>query len=216
MEKPRILYVYDAMCGWCYGFSGIIQRISHKYSGHYDFIAVSGGMIVGEQIEPVSVMANYIKSAYPRVEALSGVKFGEPYVKLLDEGTYILNSIKPGIAMTVFKSYFPLQSIDFVHDLQKAHYREGKSLNEREVYEELVPLFGIDTGEFVERLNDEQFHIRTQEEFDHVKKLGINGFPTVLLENEQGLFMVSRGFRSYEEMEKLFEGMISGLAELED
>ena len=27
MEKPKIIYVYDALCGWCFGFSPSMEKI---------------------------------------------------------------------------------------------------------------------------------------------------------------------------------------------
>ena len=31
-QKPTILYVYDIMCGWCYGFSPVINRLYEEYN----------------------------------------------------------------------------------------------------------------------------------------------------------------------------------------
>jgi hypothetical protein len=35
--KPKIIYCYDAYCGWCYGFSAVINKIWGKYKENIDF-----------------------------------------------------------------------------------------------------------------------------------------------------------------------------------
>ncbi|MBC7865377.1 MAG: DsbA family protein [Bacteroidia bacterium] len=201
-DKPLILYVYDALCGWCYGFSPVIKKAAEVFENDFYFVTVSGGMITGDRIGPISQMAGYIKKAYKGVEEKTGITFGEGYLKLLDEGTYLNNSIKPAIAMSVFKSFFPLRSIEFAHDLQAAHLYNGKDLNGRDVYFELIEKYGIDKEEFLARLNSEKFQQQTFQEFDEVKRLGITGFPTVLVQINDEIFTVSNGFINYEELAK--------------
>ena len=36
MEKKTLIYCYDAYCGWCYGFSPVIQKISEEMSNKID------------------------------------------------------------------------------------------------------------------------------------------------------------------------------------
>lgn len=181
-EKPLVLYVFDAMCGWCYGFSPVIKKASEVFSGDFYFAAVSGGMMTGDSVKPIASMADYIKKAIPRVEESTGVKFGEGYLNLVNEGSYLLNSIKPGIAMMAFKSFYPFRSIEFAHDLQKAHMGEGKNLNERAVYLDHIKKYEIREDEFLERVNSDECREQTYREFEEVKKVGLTGFPSVLVQ----------------------------------
>lgn len=40
--KPLILYVYDAMCGWCYGFGPVVKKAAEVFADDFDFVAASG------------------------------------------------------------------------------------------------------------------------------------------------------------------------------
>ncbi|MFW5658939.1 MAG: hypothetical protein ACOCZ8_03040, partial [Bacteroidota bacterium] len=44
-KKPtmKVIYVYDALCGWCYGFSPNIQQLHDEFGDRVDFEVVSGG-----------------------------------------------------------------------------------------------------------------------------------------------------------------------------
>ena len=203
MEKPRILYIQDAMCGWCYAFGGILDELRLKHQDFFDFIAVSGGMVVGEKIAPISELKEFLKEAVPRVEEYSGIKFGEKYLALVEEGSYINNSIKPAIALSAFKSMKPFSSVEFAHDLQFEHFYNGKSLNEKEVYIELAANYDVDPDELLARMNSEQFRTYANDDFEFVKKLGITGFPCVLGETKKGLYMLAQGYIHEEDMDKI-------------
>ncbi|MCD6068302.1 MAG: DsbA family protein [Bacteroidetes bacterium] len=205
MDKPRILYVQDAMCGWCYAFGGIMDEMQQQYGDYFDFIAVSGGMVVGERIGPIGKLKDFLKTAMPRVEEHTGVKFGEKYLALLEEGSYMNNSIKPAIALSAFKSMLPFKSVEFAHDMQFEHFYNGKDLNEKEVYIGLAAQFNIDANELLARMNNEQFHQFAKDDFEFVKKLGISGFPCVLGETSKGMYMLANGYVPEEQMDGILQ-----------
>ena len=80
MEKPTLIYCYDAYCGWCYGFCPVIKKIFDQYKNQLDFEVLSGGMILAEEAKHISVTADFIKKAYSVVEEHTGVKFGTDYL----------------------------------------------------------------------------------------------------------------------------------------
>jgi putative protein-disulfide isomerase len=203
MSKPRIIYVQDAMCGWCYAFGRVMDEMQLKHSDFFDFIAVSGGLIVGDAIAPIGNMKEFLKDAMPKVEEYSGVKFGEKYLQLVEEGSYVNNSIKPAIALSAFKSILPFRSIEFAHDVQYEHFYNGRDLNEREVYMELAANYEVNAQDLINRMNSEQFQKITADEFDHVKKIGITSYPCVLGETEKGIYLLTKGYIHEEEMDKI-------------
>lgn len=203
MSKPKIIYVQDAMCGWCYAFGRVIDEMQLKHSEFFDFIAVSGGLIVGEAISPIANMKDFLKDAMPKVEEYTGVKFGEKYLQLVEEGSYINNSIKPAIALSAFKSILPFRSVEFAHDVQYEHFYNGRDLNEREVYMELAANYGVDPTDLLNRMNSEQFHKITADEFEHIKKIGITSYPCVLGETDKGIYLLTKGYIHEEEMDKI-------------
>jgi putative protein-disulfide isomerase len=86
MNKDRIIYVFDPMCGWCFGFGKVMTEFEATYKDSIDFDVISGGMVVGEREGPVGDFADYILGAYTRVEEYSGMKFGQPYLDQLKKG----------------------------------------------------------------------------------------------------------------------------------
>lgn len=202
MAKPTLLYVYDALCGWCYGFSPVIRQLYERYGDQIDFTVLSGGMITGNRIGPLSQMRAYIQGAYKTVEERTGIRFGDGYLNgLLLKDDYISDSTRPGAAMTLFKAILPDRAIQFAADLQRAHHFDGMDLNVDANYGPLVESYGIDPEEFVAHIGDEAILQQTEQEFGLVASYGINGFPSVIVGNGDQLYLVARGYLPYEALE---------------
>ena len=203
MKKPKIIYVYDALCGWCYGFSPVIRQFHQQYADEFEFDVLSGGMMTGDRAKPISESMAYIEQAYKVVEARTGVRFGDDYLtKILQPGTYLSDSEKPGMAMTLVKSILPEIAIEFAGTLQNALYHDGIDLNDDAVYGPLVEPFGIDPDEYVAHLSDRAIREQTWAEFNVVSQYGINGFPTVIAEVGDNLYALSRGYVPYEQLDQ--------------
>ena len=206
--EHKIIYLYDALCGWCYGFSPVMQRIHQKYAGLIEFEVMSGGMIMGLRAGPFGEVAPYIKKAYPDVEAATGIKFGAPFLQnILEPGTAIFSSEMPGIAMTAFRKQRPDKVLEFAHILQNALYADGIELSMASNYIPLVEPFGLSGADFVQALQLEENRYETMLEFQTVANWGVSAFPTVLLKplNDEQYYMIARGYTSFERMVEVIE-----------
>jgi len=209
-DKDQVVYVYDPMCGWCYGFSNVINQLQENYQSKISFTVMSGGMMTGAREEPISVMRDYIKGAYKNVEKLTGVLFGEAYLNgILESKTYISSSVLPSIALTVFKSMAKEKDfIAFAKAIQYAFYFEGKSLNDKETYRKLTEKMGLDTKIFMSKLDELSYKNETLKEFETVSQLGISGFPSLfVIRNGKG-YLLSNGYVNYETISQNLERIL--------
>lgn len=212
--QHKIIYIYDALCGWCYGFSPVMQQMHEKYNGQIEFEVLSGGMIMGLRAGIIGEVAPYIKKAYPDVERGTGIVFGEPFLQnILEPGTAIFTSETPGIAMTVFRKHLPEQVLAFAHVLQNALYAEGISLSILENYPMLVEPFGLSGENFMLDMQSEENRYETLMEFQTVANWGVTGYPTVLLKpaDDEQYFMIARGYTSLEKMQEIISKVIPAL-----
>ncbi|MBK6266861.1 DsbA family protein [Marivirga sp. S37H4] len=208
MRKIKLLYFYDPLCGWCFGFSPIIKALEQKYAPEISFEAISGGMILGERIKPLREMHAYLRDAMPRLEKMTGVKFGEDYMKVFEKGDIELNSETPCMAMTVYKSISSGSSIEFASALQNELYVYGKDLNIPENYKGLVEKFNLDWDVFSKKMKSDTYKKKTYEEFEFAQRMGINGFPSVVLQIEDQGYLIARGYRAESEMKKVIDEII--------
>ncbi len=198
----RLIYCYDAYCGWCYGFSQVIKKLHTDFKERLPIEILSGGMILPEKPQPISVMAPIILSNYERVEELSGVKFGKDFLwhtRNPELSDWFPNSLKPAIALSVVKEQYPEKAVDFASDMQYALHYEGRDLTDDEAYRHLLLQYGLNENEFYQKLHQEEYEELARYDFSLVKQLQVDSYPTLLLQaTESKFYLVAKGYTSYE------------------
>lgn len=210
--KWVIYYCYDAYCGWCYGFSPVINKLAREHSEIIEIEVLSGGMILPRSPLSISVTSPYIQKEYTAVEERTGIKFGEDYLWHIfnpDKSDWFPNSEKPAIALCIFKEYYPNRQAEFASDLQYSLHYEGRDLCDDEAYRHLVEKYALPEAAFYRRLRSEEYKEKAYYEFALVKQLQVTGFPTVLLQaNENKFYLLARGYTDYDSLLKNMTGCL--------
>jgi putative protein-disulfide isomerase len=208
VNKQKIIYAFDPLCGWCFGFHQVIDKLREEFKAQLEFEIKSGGLVVGNRICKISEKAKYLKKSMPSVERLTGIKFGDKFIQLLDEGNYISNSIPPSIAFNVFRSFRSDLAFDIAHAIQRTHYIDGMDLNNIRPYFKVAEQFDIHKFGFMERFEDPMYERFTLEEFDLVKGWGAHHYPAILYEKDREVEMVAEGYVDYETLKSDFQDII--------
>lgn len=210
--KWMLYYCYDAYCGWCYGFSHVINKFAIEHSDILFTEVLSGGMIPAQNPPHISATAAYIQNSYKRVEERTGIRFGEDYLWHIfnpDKSDWHPSSEKPAIALCVFKEYFPDLQVQFAVDLQYALHYEGRDLCDNEAYRHLLNKYNLVEEEFYTKLKSEEYKEKAHYEFSLVKQLHVTGFPTIFLQvNESKFYVVSRGYTDYKTLQENIENRL--------
>lgn len=207
--KPKLLYIFDPLCGWCYGISEAIAKIEEHYKDQIDTEAYTGGMILSDRTGPIAEKQQYILQSIGRIEEMSGQKFGDPYVELVKEGSYFADSEPPSVALQVIKSLKSEYSLQAAHDILNAHFKEGKNLNKAETFLELLPAYDISEENFLDRFSDREMIKKTYAEFNFIHQLGISGFPSVVLVfNGTDGHLIAQGYRAFEDLKSSIDKLI--------
>lgn len=189
----KILYFWDAYCGWCYGFDKIFTKFYENHSD-VEIEIISGGLFFGDNSKKIKEYG-YFQEGNKKISEMYDVEFGEEYNKVLEEGEMILNSVHPAIAMDVVKEFIPNSKLlNFAYDIQCKFFIEGKSLSDVKTYVELSDKYEIDSSDFALKLtiafkNSNSIH----SDFIKTLNLGIESYPTAVLEKD-GEFFDLRGY----------------------
>lgn len=215
----KLIYIYDALCGWCYGFAPTMRDFYQNHKNDFETIdVISGGMIRGERIGAIGEVAPYIKTAYKDVEDRTGVKFGEKFLTdILEEGSAIFTSIPPSIALSIFKKEAQNNPhlageknetiLHFAEDLQSLIYFDGIVPKDYSKYGELAEKYKLDKIDFIEKMNNLEYEKLAEQDFQLSQDFGVNGFPTIIIQKEEEYYLFARGFVDLSELERRFEAM---------
>lgn len=197
-QRLELIYAYDPLCGWCYGFDPVVGQIKAEFAGRIDFRIMSGGINVGDRAVPIRAHAEHVKRALPAVERATGARFGQPFIALLDDGSYLNDSEPPSIALAAVKDMRPEIALDYAYRMQQALFLHGQDLNRLETHLGLVAEFQLDKDEFTEKFISPVYRAKARQEFRDVAGLGVSGFPSLVVKQGEQAEVISAGYRSYQ------------------
>ncbi len=197
MSEKRLVYVFDPLCGWCYGFSPVVRSLYEATRRRANWEVLAGGMVVGDRVGPIGRLSEFLKEALPRVEGTTGVRFGQAFTtEILERGTLVLSSLEPSRALQAVKTLANDRALAYAVGLQKALYEDGRDVTSLEVLGEVAEAVRV-VGFEIEYMKTETYE-QTLAEFRLVADMGITGFPTLLgFDGESGK-VFSRGWSPFE------------------
>ncbi len=192
MKRAEILYCYDALCGWCFGFSPVVAQLHAEFGKQIPFRVFSGGLFTGERVGPINAVAPYIKGgAYLTVEEHCGVKFGAAFLDDLNgNGRLTMDSLPPAIALSIVKDQAPGRALEFAGVLTNAIYGDGMDPVDLDAYSAYVDRAQIAkaatglalTGDaFRQRMGEPRYAESAKVDFLISSRIAGGGYPALLL-----------------------------------
>lgn len=206
-KEHGLVYIWDAYCGWCYGFSNSLKAL-HEAHPELELTVLSGGLFTGEKKQPISAYP-HIPGANARIGELTGAKFGERYEKLLEEGSFVLDSVAAARGLFALRFFAPDRAYYLAADMQTAFYYEGKSLSDPETYREIARKNNLDEEAVVNRFNDPVSAKEALEEFEKVQNLNIQSYPTLLFKKGDEYIPLGGGVMTVDKMEARLKEILS-------
>lgn len=213
--KPMLIYVYDPLCGWCYGFHQVMEKIQQRFGDRLNIDVRVGGLAVGERAQTINEGFGYIKDGLQQVEKSTGIEFGRNFKMLVEEGSYMYDSMPACRAQKTMNELAPEKALSFAGTLQNALFRDGKNLNEWSTYDELISDYDIDADEFKSRFESDELKNRLIDEFTWCRNRGATGFPSLLIQIEDEISVMTRGYRPYDTVESHLHHLIRNLEKIE-
>ena len=213
MSTATLHYIYDPLCGWCYGSAPLVKAA--REIGGLQFVLHGGGMMAGSARQLASEsLRQFVMQHVARITGMTGQPFSEAYTNgLLRDTTAMLDSEPPTAAILAVEAAAGRGADMLVH-MQKAHYVEGRNLSDRAALAALAQEIGIERAafdaEFLRALGSAvQLHMT--ESRGLLARVGGQGFPTFALETEQGLTMLdsSRWLGNPGEWREALEAMLA-------
>ncbi len=203
MNKKKIIYVWDPLCGWCYGFEPQMEKVQAEFGDEYEFEVIVGGMVLPPNGYNMAQMRQFLTGAIPQLEKTTGIKIGQPYYdNILSQDSLKLYSVKPALVYNYLKPKYVGREVILANTIQKMLYEQGQNTNEIETYKALIESNGISFSEAKVNIDSKENVGATYQMFQRSRALGVTGYPAVLIETEKGVKTVSSGFTTYEKLRK--------------
>ncbi len=197
--QNKLIYVGDPMCSWCYGFAPQLDQIVEKYKGEISIELVSGGLRPYNQT-PISEMKDFLTEHWQEVNK----RTQQPFTyDILDRADLNYDTEPACRAIVVVRHMNAAKEFEFFHSVQKAFYYENKNLGEVTSYYPILAKLGLDKDDFTAKFNSAEYKELVKKDFERAGTLGVRGFPSVLLEVNGEVRVLSRGYTTAKHLEDL-------------
>ncbi|MEB0047796.1 MULTISPECIES: DsbA family protein [unclassified Pseudomonas] len=183
-------YIYDPLCGWCYGAKPLVQAAQTLL----EVAAHGGGMMAGAHRQTVSPqLRDYVMPHDRRIAEYTGQPFGEAYFEgLLRDDTAVFDSAPP-IAAVLAAEQIAGCGLALLGRLQRAHYVEGRRIADEAVLFELATDIGLEPQAFQAAFKEADTDRHIKESRALLAAVGGQGFPTFALERDGQFTLIDIG-----------------------
>jgi putative protein-disulfide isomerase len=187
----HLLFLYDPMCGWCYGAVAAVGALARD--GRFEVEPLPTGLYAGDpsrRIDPH--FSDHIQKADARIERLSGQPFSEAYRRnVLGNAGLPFDSGPATEALTAVCHADPTAELEALHAIQRERYVHGHDITDREVLAQaLAGSVGGAPEDWHERLEDPDLEgtagARVMRARALLETVGARGVPALVWQMPEG------------------------------
>jgi putative protein-disulfide isomerase len=163
----KLVYVFDAYCGWSHGFAPTLTELVRRHPD-LEVEVVSGGLFTGPRRVPIREFG-YVQGANAKISELTGAWFGSAYTRLIADGSFVMDSEAAARGVAALRQAAPARIVELAAAVQHAFYVDGLSLSA-----------GLDPDQICVAFTAPESAAAAKNDFIRAAGLGVDSFPTLL------------------------------------
>ncbi|VTU09398.1 Uncharacterised protein [Actinobacillus indolicus] len=184
----KIYYLFDPLCGWCYGASATLQKINEIYPAEL----LPTGLFYQSGRKMDADFARYAWSNDQRIEKLTGQPFSQAYLENVLQGQGEFNSANSLLALTAVQQIAPEKELAVLSALQTARYVDGLDNADLTVVEQV--LHKLNLSQVVLLLREQSTKVALEQRLQFGQQLanhcGVQVVPQLIVEKDERLHIV--------------------------
>ncbi|WP_304731156.1 DsbA family protein [Rhodoferax sp.] len=192
--RTTVTYLFDPLCGWCYGASPAIQKLGQQSAIHLALAPT--GLFAGGGRTMDAAFADYAWSNDVRIAKLTGQRFTEAYRQnVLGRLGSRFDSASATLALTAVSLSEPLRELETLKALQEARYVQGLDTCDVSVVEKLLRDQGLAVA--ADRLAASDAELlaanaaRIRQAQGQMQTFGAQGVPALVVSDDKGSRLLS-------------------------
>lgn len=197
LPQRRVLYFADPMCSWCWGFAPVIAALAAACTTDVPIRFCAGGLRAFERREMDARSRAYVRHHWEEVAAQTG----QPFDFAFFEREHFVYDTEPACrAVVTMRNLAPASALAYLSAVQQAFYAGNRDVTGEDVLAELAAPFA-DADDFRAVFRAPEIEEATRADFQLVQGLGIQGFPTVVLQHDRQLVALTTGWQPFAALE---------------
>lgn len=211
---PSLIYIADPMCSWCYGFGAELKALLDGLPGLQVEIIV-GGLRAYNTVPMDDALKAKLQTHWKHVGERTGLSLAPA---ALDSKDFIYNTEPACRAVVATRILEPAACLSVFEAIQSAFYAEGKDVTRTEILCDIAARTIASTGTpmdedtFLATFKSEAAVMATYNDIEQAKRWQVVGFPTLVLEREGALDLVTSGFVTMPELVERLQALVDAKA----
>lgn len=194
MTKPILYYIYDPMCSWCWGYRPTWLALQEQLQTTLLEIQYRVGGLAPDSDEPMpDAMQTFLAQTWQKISSELGTQFNLDFWQQCKPRRSTYPACR---AILIAREAGLEQALCFA--IQQAYYLHAKNPSDNELLVELAVSVGLNGALFEQQLNSVELHQQLLNEIELVRKMPIQGFPSLVLAVNDQLFSISIDYQDWQ------------------
>lgn len=211
---PSLIYIADPMCAWCYGFGPELDTLLAGLPG-LRLDIVLGGLDPYRRDALDEAARDALIPQWRKVQEASGLQLTEA---CLQREGFVYDTEPACRAVATARSFASSSQLGMLKAIQHAFFSDGVDVTRGDALAELgaavLKQSGSDIGApaFFEKWSQVESIDATAADFEQARRWGVTGFPTLVLERDGQLDLVTSGFMRTHELVDRMQAIVDASA----
>ncbi len=198
----EIVYIGDPMCSWCYGFSPVIQHLYQKHRDDVKMTLIVGGLHVGDNCITDQNRANFLRHHWQEICERTGQTFE---FSSLDTLGWLYDTEPACRSVVAVRRIKPGTEYPYFATVQSNFYARGMDSNSDDIYVDAARQHDLSREEFLKSFRSNETKQETYQDFRWSRSMGVTGYPTVLVKDNDEWAALTFGYQPLESLEAPLE-----------
>lgn len=200
LQSPKITLYYatDPICSHCWALEPVLNRFILQYGQYFNVKTIMGGLLsswhgfadVSNGIQQPSDVAEHWREV--------GLHSRMPIDGSLWKNNPILSSYPPSRVYKVIQNIYRGKENEFLRQAREAVFAFNQNIGEEQTLVDIVNNIGLNGEEIVADAALGSAQDLLEQDFELAGRLGVRGFPTIIMVNEENKGVKIVGARSLE------------------
>lgn len=195
----RLVYVGDPMCSWCWGFAPVLEALQERHDLPVDIIV--GGLRPGPEAAHLDEsLRAYLRTEWSRIAEETGQPFD---FRTLEREDWVYDTEVAAMAVVTMRRLREDLTLPFFLRIQRAFYAEAVDVTMPDAFPALASESGADPDAFMAVLTEGTAKEEAWNDFALARRMGVAGFPSLFLTDQQRMLLVTYGYRPLADVENI-------------
>ncbi|WP_348709047.1 DsbA family protein [uncultured Pseudoalteromonas sp.] len=189
----RLIYVYDPMCSWCWGYRETWLKLQAALGDKLAIDYKVGGL-APDSDEPMPIdMQQFLQQTWLRIEQQLGTPFNHEFWHTAKPRRSTYPACR---AVIVARQHEKEQ--EMLYAIQKAYYLNAQNPSDISTLVLLAEQIGLEKSTFIKEIESENIHSLLMAEINQARSLPIQGFPSLVIENKGNYHAIPVNYLDWE------------------